>query len=221
MLRPLPGRLYSVASSPAAHPGEAHLLIGAVRWDSHGKKRKGVASTYIADHCKVGDPVRVYVKPNRHFRIPEDASRPIVMIGAGTGVAPYRAFVEERAERGGAGKSWLIFGERNYTYDFLYQLEWQEHLESGALSRLDVAFSRDQPEKVYVQHRLWEHRAELLKWIDEGAHIYLCGDEKGVGRDVDAALARILADTAQGDDEAGRVKLKELAKAGRYQRDVY
>jgi sulfite reductase (NADPH) flavoprotein alpha-component len=221
LLRPLPGRLYSVASSPAAHPGEAHLLIGAVRWDSHGKKRKGVASTYIADHCKVGDPVRVYVKPNRHFRIPEDASRPIVMIGAGTGVAPYRAFVEERAERGGAGKSWLIFGERNYTYDFLYQLEWQEHLESGALSRLDVAFSRDQPEKVYVQHRLWEHRAELLKWIDEGAHIYLCGDEKGVGRDVDAALARILADTAQGDDEAGRVKLKELAKAGRYQRDVY
>jgi sulfite reductase (NADPH) flavoprotein alpha-component len=221
LLRTLPGRLYSVASSPAAHPGEAHLLVGAVRWESHGKQRKGVASTFIADHCKVGDPVRVYVKPNRHFRIPDDASRPIVMIGAGTGVAPYRAFVEERAERGGAGKSWLIFGERNYTYDFLYQLEWQEHLESGALSRLDVAFSRDQPEKIYVQHRLWEHRAELLKWIDEGAHIYLCGDEKGVGRDVDATLARILADTAQGDDEAGRVKLKELAKAGRYQRDVY
>jgi sulfite reductase (NADPH) flavoprotein alpha-component len=221
LLRPLPGRLYSVASSLAAHPGEAHLLIGAVRWESYGKKRKGVASTFIADHCKTGDPVRIYVKPNRHFRIPDDPARPIIMIGAGTGVAPYRAFIEERMERGGAGKSWLVFGERNYTFDFLYQLEWQEHLESGALSRLDVAFSRDQPEKIYVQQRLWEHRAELLKWIEDGAHIYLCGDEKGVGRDVDTMLARILADTAQGDDEAGRAKLKELAKAGRYQRDVY
>jgi sulfite reductase (NADPH) flavoprotein alpha-component len=221
ILRPLPGRLYSVASSLAAHPGEAHLLVGAVRWDSHGKKRKGVASTYLSDRRKMGDKVRIYVKPNRHFRLPQDSARPIVMIGAGTGVAPYRAFVEERVEQGSKGKSWLVFGERNYTYDFLYQLEWQEHLESGALSRIDVAFSRDQPEKIYVQHRLWEHRAELLKWVEDGAHIYLCGDEKGMGRDVDVMLARILADAARGDDEAGRAKLKELAKAGRYQRDVY
>jgi sulfite reductase (NADPH) flavoprotein alpha-component len=221
LLRPLPGRLYSVASSLAAHPGEAHLLVGAVRWDSHGKKRKGVASTYLADRRKMGDKARIYVKPNRHFRLPEDGARPIIMIGAGTGVAPYRAFVEERIERGSKGKSWLVFGERNYTYDFLYQLEWQEHLESGALSRIDVAFSRDQPEKIYVQHRLWEHRAEVLKWIEEGAHIYLCGDEKGMGRDVDVMLGRILADAARGDDEAGRAKLKELSKAGRYQRDVY
>jgi sulfite reductase (NADPH) flavoprotein alpha-component len=221
LLRPLPGRLYSVASSPKVHPGEAHLLVGAVRWESHGKKRGGVASTYFADRRRVGDPVRVYVKPNRHFRLPEDGNRPIVMIGAGTGVAPYRAFVEERAELGAAGKSWLVFGERNYTNDFLYQLEWQEHLQSGALSRIDVAFSRDQPEKIYVQHRLWEHRAELLKWIEDGAHIYLCGDEKGMARDVDVMLGRILAEGARGDDEAGRAKLKELTKAGRYQRDVY
>ena len=221
ILRPLPGRLYSVASSFAAHPGEAHLLVGAVRWESHGKKRNGVASTYFADRRKIGDPVRVYVKPNRHFRLPEDTQRPIVMIGAGTGIAPYRAFIEERVEQGAAGKSWLFFGERNYTYDFLYQLEWQEHLASGALSRLDVAFSRDQPEKIYVQQRLWERRAELLQWVEDGAHIYLCGDEKGMGRDVDVMLARILADAARGDDEAGRAKLKELAKAGRYQRDVY
>lgn len=221
LLRPLPGRLYSVASSFAAHPGEAHLLVGAVRWESHGKKRAGVASTYFADRRKIGDPVRVYVKPNRHFRLPADTQRPIIMIGAGTGVAPYRAFVEERVEQGAAGKSWLFFGERNYTYDFLYQLEWQEHLASGALSRLDVAFSRDQPEKIYVQQRLWERRAELLQWVEDGAHIYLCGDEKGMGRDVDVMLTRILADAAQGDDEAGRAKLKELAKAGRYQRDVY
>ena len=221
LLRPLPGRLYSVASSLAAHPGEAHLLVGTVRWESHGKKRMGVASTYLADRRKLGDKVRIYVKPNRHFRLPEDPQRPIIMIGAGTGVAPYRAFIEERVERGASGKSWLVFGERNYTFDFLYQLEWQEYLESGALGRIDVAFSRDQPEKIYVQHRLWEHRAEVLRWVEEGAHIYLCGDEKGVGRDVDVMLARILADAARGDDEAGRAKLKELAKAGRYQRDVY
>ncbi len=221
LLRPLPGRLYSVASSPAAHPGEAHLLVGAVRWESHGKKRKGVASTYLAERRKMGDPVRIYVKPNRHFRLPEDRQRPIIMIGAGTGVAPYRAFIEERIEQGATGKSWLVFGERNYTYDFLYQLEWQEHLESGPLSRIDVAFSRDQPEKIYVQQRLWEHRAELLRWVADGAHIYVCGDEKGMGRDVDVMLGRILADAARGDDEAGRAKLKELSKAGRYQRDVY
>ena len=221
LLRPLPGRLYSVASSLAAHPGEAHLLVGTVRWDSHGKKRKGVASTYLADRRKMGDKVRIYVKPNRHFRLPEDPARPVVMIGAGTGVAPYRAFIEERVERGAKGKSWLVFGERNYTYDFLYQLEWQEHLASGALTRVDVAFSRDQPEKIYVQQRLWEHRDEVLKWIEDGTHIYVCGDEKGMGRDVDVMLARILAEAARGDEEAGRARLKELAKAGRYQRDVY
>jgi len=221
LLRPLPGRLYSVASSLAAHPGEAHLLVGAVRWDSHGKKRKGVASTYLADRRKMGDALRIYVKPNRHFRLPEDLARPMIMIGAGTGIAPYRAFIEERIEQGAKGKSWLVFGERNYTNDFLYQLEWQDHLESGALSRIDVAFSRDQPEKIYVQQRLWESRADVLKWVEEGAHIYVCGDEKGMGRDVDVMLARIMADAARGDDEAGRAKLKELTKAGRYQRDVY
>jgi sulfite reductase (NADPH) flavoprotein alpha-component len=221
LLRPLPGRLYSVASSPNAHAGEAHLLVGAVRWESHGRKRGGVASTYLADRCRVGDKVRIYVKPNRHFRLPEDGARAIVMIGAGTGIAPYRAFIEERVEQGAKSKSWLVFGERNYTFDFLYQLEWQEHLASGALSRIDVAFSRDQPEKIYVQQRLWEHRAELLKWIEDGTHIYVCGDEKGMGRDVDVMLARILGEAAQGDEEAGRAKLKELAKAGRYQRDVY
>ena len=147
--------------------------------------------------------------------------RAIIMIGAGTGVAPYRGFIEERAETGAKGKSWLFFGERNFTHDFLYQLEWQDWLESGELSRIDVAFSRDQPEKIYVQHRLWERRADILKWLDEGAHIYVCGDEKGMGKDVDTTLVKILAGTAKGDEEAGRAKLKELTKAGRYQRDVY
>lgn len=221
LLRPLPGRLYSVASSLKAHPGEAHLTVGAVRWDSHGKKRRGVASTYLADRCKVGGTARIYVKPNRHYRLPTDDNTPIIMIGAGTGIAPYRGFVEERAETGAKGKSWLVFGERNFTNDFLYQLEWQDHLASGALSTIDVAFSRDQPEKIYVQHRLWEKREQLQRWVAEGAHIYVCGDEKGMAKDVDAVLVRILAESAKGDEEAGKAKLKELTKSGRYQRDVY
>ena len=147
LLRPLPGRLYSVASSLKAHPGEAHLLVGAVRWESHGKVRKGVSSTYLGERRKVGATARLYVKPNRHFRLPPDGHTPIIMIGAGTGVAPYRAFVEERVATGSKGKSWLFFGERNFTNDFLYQLEWQDYLGSGDLSRIDVAFSRDQPER--------------------------------------------------------------------------
>jgi sulfite reductase (NADPH) flavoprotein alpha-component len=221
LLRPLPGRLYSVASSFIAHPGETHLLVGAVRWTSHGRQRKGVASTFLGDRRKVGDTAKLYVRPNRHFRLPQDKSRPIIMIGAGTGVAPYRGFIEQRTEFGADGKSWLFFGERNYTNDFLYQLEWQDHLASGALSRIDVAFSRDQPEKIYVQHRLWEQRADIRKWIDDGAHIYVCGDEKGMAKDVDHTLVRILAEPLKGDEEAGRAKLKELSKASRYQRDVY
>jgi sulfite reductase (NADPH) flavoprotein alpha-component len=220
LLRPLPARLYSVASSLKAHEGETHLLVGAVRWTSHGRERGGVASTFLADRRKVGTGVKLYVKPNRHFRLPTDAARPIIMIGAGTGVAPFRAFTEERAETGGnVGKSWLIFGERNYSFDFLYQLEWQDHLKSGSLTNLDVAFSRDQPEKVYVQNKLWAQREQLLRWVDDGAHIYVCGDEKGMAKDVDATLVKILADGK--DAGIGKARLKDLSKTGRYQRDVY
>jgi sulfite reductase (NADPH) flavoprotein alpha-component len=221
LLRPLPARLYSVASSLKAHPGETHLLVGAVRWRSHGRGRNGVTSTWLADRRKAGDAVKVYLKPNRHFRLPKDPNRPIIMIGAGTGIAPYRAFVEERAETGTKSPSWLIFGARNYTNDFLYQLEWQDHLQTGALTHIDVAFSRDQPEKIYVQHRLHERRADLVKWLEDGAHVYVCGDEKGMGRDVDMALARILGEAAKSDEAAGRARLEELRRAGRYQRDVY
>lgn len=221
LLRPLPPRLYSVASSPVAHANETHLLVGAVRWQSHGRNRNGVASTFIADRRKAGDTLKVYVKPNRHFRLPEDTQRPIIMIGAGTGIAPYRAFVAERAAASAKGKTWLVFGERNFTHDFLYQLEWQEHVSTGALSRIDLAFSRDQPEKIYVQHRLWQHRDEVRNWLADGAHIYVCGDEKGMARDVDETLARILAEPRGNDIEAGRAELKALLKASRYQRDVY
>jgi sulfite reductase (NADPH) flavoprotein alpha-component len=192
-----------------------------VRWDSHGKARKGVASSHLGDRSGVGDTVKIYVKPNRHFRLPVDDGRPIIMIGAGTGVAPYRAFVEERVETGATGPSWLFFGERNYTFDFLYQLEWQDYLASGALTRIDVAFSRDQPEKIYVQQRLWQRRADLRGWIEDGAYLYVCGDEKGMARDVDQMLVKILAEPLNGDEQVGRTKLKELTKAGRYQRDVY
>jgi len=221
LLRPLPPRLYSVASSALAHEGETHLLVGAVRWSAHGRARNGVASTLLADRRKVGDRVKLYVKPNRHFRLPEDSARPIIMIGAGTGIAPYRGFVAEREARNAKGKSWLVFGERNFTHDFLYQLEWQDHIKSGALSRLDVAFSRDQPEKIYVQHRLWQHREDVRRWLADGAHLYVCGDEKGMARDVDEILVQILAEDERGDVSAGRAALKALAKAGRYQRDVY
>ncbi|MBS0240272.1 MAG: flavodoxin domain-containing protein [Proteobacteria bacterium] len=221
LLRPLPGRLYSVASSLKAHPGEAHLLVGAVRWESHGRVRKGVSSTFLGERRKAGQNARIYVKPNRHFRLPADGHTPIIMIGAGTGVAPYRGFVEERVADSAKGKSWLFFGERNFTNDFLYQLEWQDYLASGDLTRIDVAFSRDQPEKIYVQHRIWEKRAEINAWLQEGAHIYVCGDEKGMAKDVDATLVKVLGEPLKGDEEAGRAKLKELTKAGRYQRDIY
>lgn len=221
LLRPLPPRLYSVASSPAAHERETHLLIGAVRWQSHDRDRKGVVSTLVADRRRIGDALKLYIKPNRHFRLPTDPRRPIIMIGAGTGIAPYRSFVAEREALGSSGPSWLVFGERNFSFDFLYQLEWQEHLQSGALSRLDVAFSRDQPEKIYVQQRLWQHREEVRGWLGDGAHLYVCGDERRMARDVDETLARILAEARAGDVDAGRAELKALAKSGRYQRDVY
>ena len=170
--------------------------------------------------AKPGDLVKLYVKPNRHFRLPKDTARPVIMIGAGTGVAPYRAFVEERAETGAKGLNWLFFGARNFTTDFLYQLEWQEHLASGALSRIDVAFSRDQPEKIYVQNRIDARADELRGWVNDGAHIYVCGDEKTMARDVEAALTRVLAGETR-DLEAGRSRLEDLRRAGRYQRDVY
>ncbi len=209
-LRPLPPRLYSVASSPAAHHGETHLLVGAVRWNSHGRGRKGVASTWLAKRS-LGDAVKLYVKPNRHFRLPTNPARPIIMIGAGTGIAPFRAFIEERTTSGAKGKSWLFFGARNYMTDFLYQLEWQDHLASGALTNIDLAFSRDQPEKVYVQHRLAARAEALRGWVKDGATIYVCGDEKAMARDVDIALTKILGEQA----------LEDLRSSNRYLRDVY
>jgi sulfite reductase (NADPH) flavoprotein alpha-component len=221
LLRKLPPRLYSVASALEANPGEAHLLVGVVRYQSHGRARSGVASGFVAERLQVGDRLKVYVKPNKNFRLPDDPDRPIVMIGPGTGVAPFRAFLQSRQATGAAGRNWLFFGDRNFTHDFLYQLEWQEWMKEGVLSRLDVAFSRDQPEKIYVQQRLWERRAELFAWLEEGAHLYVCGDEKAMAKDVHAMLAAIVADRSGRSPAAAETYLAELKKERRYQRDVY
>lgn len=220
ILRKLPPRLYSIASSPLAHPGEVHLLVAAVRYESHGRRRKGVCSTYLADLVKPGDKVRVFTQPNKNFRLPADPDTPVIMVGPGTGVAPFRAFVEHRAATRAKGRSWLIMGDQHYLYDFSYQLEWQEHLKSGALTRLDVAFSRDQPEKVYVQHRLLEHSAEIWKWLEEGAHFYVCGDATRMARDVHEALVSIVRSGGMSHSQA-EAYIEDLKKSKRYQRDVY
>jgi sulfite reductase (NADPH) flavoprotein alpha-component len=221
ILRPMPPRLYSIASSLKYVPEEAHLLVGVLRYQSQGRDRRGVASTCLAERRAVGDTLPVYVKPNRHFRLPSDSTVPIIMIGPGTGVAPFRAFIQEREALGVRGRSWLFFGDRNYTHDFLYQLEWQEHLKSGALSRIDVAFSRDQPEKAYVQHRMWERRAEFYSWLEDGGHVYVCGDEKRMTKDVHCMLQRIVSECGGRDADAAEAYLTDLRRQGRYQRDVY
>ena len=221
IFRKLPPRLYSIASSPLAHPGEVHLTVAAVRYESHGRQRKGVCSTYLADLVKPGDTTEVFVQPNKNFRLPEDGSNPIIMVGPGTGIAPFRAFVEHRAALGSKGRNWLFMGDQHYLYDFLYQLEWQDHLKSGALSRLDVAFSRDQPEKVYVQHRMRERAKDLYAWLEEGAHFYVCGDASRMAADVHESLIAIVEEQAGIAREAAEQYVENLKKTKRYQRDVY
>ncbi len=221
LLRPLPPRLYSVASSQAAVGDEAHLLIGAVRWSSHGRERNGVASIDVVERRGVGATLPVYVKPNAHFRLPADPATPIIMIGPGTGVAPFRAFLQHREATGAPGPSWLFFGARRFTHDFLYQLEWQDWLASGVLSRIDLAFSRDQRAKIYVQDRLWEGRRDVFAWLEDGAYVYVCGDAKAMAKDVHATLLRIIADQSGTDKDGAATYLREAQRAGRYLRDVY
>jgi sulfite reductase (NADPH) flavoprotein alpha-component len=221
LLRPLPPRYYSIASSRQAVGEEAHLLVAPVRWESHGRRRNGVVSVDIAERRTVGNTPSVFLKPNTHFRLPADPEQKIIMVGPGTGVAPFRAFMQQRESTGASGESWLFFGARNFTHDFLYQLEWQDWVKSGVLTRMDVAFSRDQREKIYVQHRMWQARRELFAWLADGAALYVCGDANAMDKDVHATLLRIIADQA-GTDEAGAVQyLRGLQKAGRYLRDVY
>ena len=219
--RKLPPRLYSIASSPKAHPDEVHLTVAAVRYDTHGKSRKGVASTYLADDAKKGSEVSVYVHHNKNFRLPESGDTPVIMVGPGTGIAPFRAFLEERSETESKGGSWLFFGDQKYNEDFLYQLELQDYLKNGDLTRLDVAFSRDQPEKVYVQHKMLENAAELWQWLEKGAHFYVCGDASRMAKDVNDALLEIIASEGGKSPEEADEYVAALKKAKRYQRDVY
>jgi sulfite reductase (NADPH) flavoprotein alpha-component len=221
LLRKLPPRLYSIASSPLVHPGQVHLTVAAVRYESHGRKRKGVASTYLADLTQPGETTPAYTVPNKHFKLPADPSTPIIMVGPGTGVAPFRAFIEHRSLAETPGASWLFFGDWTFQDDFLYQLEWQEHLKSGTLSRLDVAFSRDQPNKVYVQHRIRERGADLFRWLEDGAHLYICGDATRMAPDVHAALVDVVSRESGSSQEAAEEYFQALRKAGRYQKDVY
>ena len=220
LTRPLAPRAYSIASSRAEVGDEAHLLISAVRYRSKGRSRKGVASNYIAERVKRGGKVRVKLKPNKHFGLPV-ADKDVIMVGPGTGVAPFRAFVQERRATEAKGRNWLFFGDRQYTHDFLYQLEWQDALADGSLTRLDVAFSRDTPEKVYVQHRIIERRKELVEWLDNGASFYVCGDAKSMAKDVRAALVSAYADVKQLSPEAAEQAVAQLEKDKRYLTDTY
>jgi sulfite reductase (NADPH) flavoprotein alpha-component len=219
-LRPLQPRLYSIASSQAAVGDEAHLTVAPVRYELHGSARGGVASTHIADRLELGEIVPVYVQENPHFRLPGN-DVPVIMVGPGTGVAPFRAFLQEREERAAAGESWLFFGERNMRSDFLYQVEWQQWLKDGVLGRLDVAFSRDGANKVYVQHRMLEQARELYAWLEEGAHFYVCGDEKAMSRDVHEALIQVIAREGGHSREAAEDYVRRLSAEHRYQKDVY
>lgn len=219
--RALPPRLYSIASSPKAHPDEVHLTIAAVRYQTYDKERKGVASTFLADEGKPGTMVNVYLHKNKNFRLPENGDTPIIMVGPGTGIAPFRAFIEERAETEAKGESWLFFGDQKYNEDFLYQLEIQDHLSTGALTKLDVAFSRDQPEKVYVQHKMEEQAAELWAWLEKGAHFYVCGDASRMAKDVNDALLNIISTQGGKTADEAAEYLKALKTDKRYQRDVY
>jgi sulfite reductase (NADPH) flavoprotein alpha-component len=221
LLRPLPPRLYSVASSRKQVGAEVHLLVGLVAWESHGRARKGVASGGLAERRAPGQRMKVYLQPNRHFRLPADPDRPIVMVGPGTGVAPFRAFMQETEATGASRRAWLFFGARNFLHDFLYQLEWQDWRRRGVLTRMDVAFSRDQPEKIYVQHRMWAARRELFRWLEDGAALYICGDAQAMAKDVHAMLGRIVADQSGRGEEHAQTYLRELQKSGRYLKDVY
>ncbi|RRN58970.1 assimilatory sulfite reductase (NADPH) flavoprotein subunit [Pseudoxanthomonas sp. SGNA-20] len=218
-LRPQAQRLYSIASSRKRVGEEAHLTVDALRYHAHGHDHLGAASAFLAA-LEEGAQVPVYVEPNERFRVPADASRDIIMIGPGTGVAPFRGFVQERAETGASGRNWLFFGAQHFNTGFLYQVEWQEALQRKELHRLDLAFSRDQPAKVYVQDRLRERGAELYAWLQDGAHLYVCG-AIAMGKDVHAALLDVVAAHNGGDREAAAEYLTTLQAEGRYARDVY
>lgn len=221
LLRPLTPRLYSIASSQAEVESEVHVTVGVVRYDVEGRARTGGASGFLADRVEEDGEIRVFIEHNDNFRLPSNPETPVIMIGPGTGIAPFRAFMQQRAADEAPGKNWLIFGNPHFTEDFLYQVEWQRYVKEGVLNRIDLAWSRDQKEKVYVQAKLREQGAELWRWINEGAHIYVCGDATRMARDVEQALLEVIAEFGGMDTETADEYLSELRVERRYQRDVY
>ena len=220
-MRKLPPRLYSIASSLKAHPGEVHLTVGVVRYHTNGRQRKGVCSSYLAERIQESETAKVFVSPNKHFKLPDDPDTPLIMVGPGTGIAPFRAFMEERQAIGAKGKNWLFFGDQHYLTDFLYQTEWQNYLSDGILTKLDVAFSRDQAHKIYVQDRMRENAKELYNWLQEGATFYVCGDASRMAHDVDKALHTIVAQEGNISEDEATEYIKKLKSEKRYLRDVY
>jgi sulfite reductase (NADPH) flavoprotein alpha-component len=214
-------RLYSISSSPKKHARQVHLTVGRVCTTIGGRARKGVASTMLADRVQAGSPLRVFVQPSHGFTIPEDPSAPLIMIGPGTGIAPFRAFLHERDCLGASGKSWLFFGDQRSAFDFLYEDELSDLAARGVLTRLDLAFSRDGAEKVYVQHKILEHGAAVYDWLEQGAFVFVCGDARRMAPDVDRALRAVIRDHGAMDDDSAAAYLSRLSASGRYCRDVY
>ena len=214
-------RMYSIASSQALHPDNVQTTVRVVRYDSHGRERQGLASGHLGERAPVGATMPIFLHANGNFRLPEDASVPVIMVGPGTGIAPFRAFLEERQATGATGKNWLFFGEQRKALDFLYQEQLEGMHKDGVLTRLDTAFSRDQQRKVYVQDRMQEHTAELYEWLQEGAYFYVCGDATRMAKDVELALLDAIAKGSHGTLDQAEEYLGEMKKQKRYQRDIY
>lgn len=221
LLRPLTPRLYSIASSQAETENEVHITVGVVRYGIDGRPRTGGASGYLADRLEVDGDIRIFIEHNDNFRLPANPETPVIMIGPGTGIAPFRAFMQQREADGATGKNWLLFGNPHFTEDFLYQVEWQRYVKDGLLTRIDLAWSRDQAHKIYVQDKLREQGAELWDWIQQGAHIYVCGDANRMAKDVEQVLLDVVGLHGAMDAEQADEYLSELRLARRYQRDVY
>ncbi|MCW6608830.1 NADPH-dependent assimilatory sulfite reductase flavoprotein subunit [Yersinia ruckeri] len=221
LLRPLAPRLYSIASSQAENETEVHITVGIVRYDIDGRPRSGGASGFLADRLDIDGDVRVFIEHNDNFRLPASPETPVIMIGPGTGIAPFRAFMQQRDAEGATGENWLFFGNPHFTDDFLYQVEWQRYVKEGLLTHIDLAWSRDQPQKIYVQDKLREKGAEVWRCIQQGAHIYVCGDANRMAKDVEKALLDVVAEHGGMDAEQADEFLSELRFARRYQRDVY
>lgn len=221
ILQRLTPRMYSIASSQAAHPNEVHTTVRVVRYNAHGAERQGLCSGHLGERAPVGGVMPIFLHENNAFRLPDDPDTPVIMIGPGTGIAPFRAFLEERQSLGQKGPMWLFFGEQRRVSDFLYEAQFNAMLQDGTLSRLDTAFSRDQGKKVYVQDRMTEKAADLYDWLEQGAYFYVCGDASRMAKDVETALLDVVARGSNSTLDHANEYLAAMKKAKRYQRDVY